>query len=76
MMKPESKPIAESKIAAPKASYIQAEFKSETLFLYWFIMSISLVHNVYCNTYLDRYFVKNPTINYPRTESKHIWGIL
>ena len=38
MMKPESKPIAESKI--PESKLKQAKFKIDTLFLYWFIIRI------------------------------------
>ena len=43
IMKPESKPIAESKRKQDprtESKLIQAELKSETLFLYWFIMRI------------------------------------
>ena len=43
LMKPESEPIAESKrkqYPRTESKLIQAEFKSETLFLYWFIMRI------------------------------------
>ena len=80
MMKPESKPIAESKIPAPKASvYSQSSKLKPYFYIDLSCAYIVVIDNVYSNIYLDRYLPKKKYNNYyrrrkrdPRTEIKPI----